>query len=81
MRKFLVWCPEQGSDADDARTVEAFDHEDAACKWARREDAESADYWIVGGDGAVVIVRDPDDVEETVRVTGEQDIHYSARRE
>ena len=79
MSKFLVWCPELGSGPEDARTVDAVCHEEAACKWARREDAESADYWIVGGDGTTVVVRETGGDEKTLRVTGEPDIHYAAR--
>lgn len=79
MKKHLVWCPELGSGPEDGREIMAHDHEDAACEWARREDAESADYWIVGGDGTAVVVRDPGGDEKTLRVTGEPDIHYVAR--
>lgn len=78
MKKHLVWCPELGSGPEDGREIMAHDHEDAACIWARREDAESADYWI-GGDGTVVVVRDHSGNEKTLRVTGEPDIHYRAR--
>lgn len=78
-KKYLVWCPEHSQEPEDGREITAFDHEDAACMWARREDAESADYWIVGGDGTTVGVRAPDGTEKMVRVTGEPDIRYRAR--
>lgn len=79
MKKYLVWCPELGSGPEDGRDIMAIDHEHAACIWARKEDAESAEYWIVGGSGASVVVRDPDGDEVTLRVTGQPDIHYQAR--
>lgn len=79
MKKYLVWCPELGSGPEDGREIMAHDHEYAACIWARREDAESADYWIVGGDGTSVVVRDPDGEEKTLHVTAEPDILYQAR--
>lgn len=81
MKKHTVWCPEIGGSADDGREVMAHDHEDAACLWAKREDAASADYWIVGGDGTTVVVRGPDGSEKNIRVSGEQDIRYRARQE
>ena len=31
---FKVWFPDNGQSKDDATTVKAFDHEDAAAKWA-----------------------------------------------
>ena len=80
MTKYLVWCPELGAAAEDGRDVTAHDFADAACIWARGEDGQSADYWIVGGDGATVMVRSPDGTEQSLRVTGEQDIHYRAWR-
>lgn len=79
MRKHTVWCPELGGSADFGREIMALDHEDAACIWAQREDAESAEYWIVGGDGTTVMVCGPDGAEQAVRVTGEPSIDYRAR--
>ena len=76
MEKYLVWCPEFGSGPDDGREIMAHDHEDAACIWARSEDADGADYWIVGGDGASIVVRDPGGDEKALRVTGETIIQY-----
>lgn len=48
--------------------------------WAQREDAESADYWIVGGEGTTVMVRDADEADHEYWVTGEQAIDYFARK-
>lgn len=79
MKKHLVWCPELGSSADDGKSIMAHDHEDAACLWARREDAESADYWIVGGDGTTVVVRGPDGADRNIYVMGESAINYRGR--
>lgn len=76
---YLIWCPELGSTSDDGSSVTGYDAEDAAGTWAQREDAESADYWIVKGEGTTVIVRSPDGTEQSFRVTGEQAINYYAR--
>lgn len=77
---YLVWCPELGSTCDDAREIEAYSPTQAATIWAQREDAESADYWIVGGEGTTVIVRDTDEADHEYWVTGEQAIDYFARK-
>lgn len=79
MATYIVWCPELGSGPDDGKAIKARDAEDAATIWARREDAESADYWIVGGDGTTVMVRDEHGMDRTIRVRGEQCIEYYAR--
>lgn len=79
MTKYIVWCPELGSTADDGKTISAYDEFEAAAMWARREDAESADYWIVGGEGTTVIVRDPFGNDKILRVLGEPCINYTAR--
>lgn len=79
MATYVVWCPELGSGPDDGKTIKADDAEEAATIWARREDAESADYWIVGGDGTTVVVRDEHGQDRTIRVRGETSIVYFAR--
>lgn len=79
MATYIVWCPELGSTPEDGKTIKASEAEEAATIWARREDAESADYWIVGGDGATVMVRDEHGQDKTIRVRGEPIINYYAR--
>ena len=79
MKKYIVWCPGLGGGPEHGREITAHDHEDAACQWARRSDADSADYWIAGGDGTTVVVRDSDGDEQTLCITGEPDINYRAR--
>jgi hypothetical protein len=79
MKKHLVWCPDLGSGPDDGREIMAHDPEDAACLWARREDSDSADYWIVGGTDANVMVRDPQGRERALIVSGETAASYRAR--
>jgi hypothetical protein len=79
MKQYLVWCPDLGSTEEDGRKIMAHDPEDAACLWARREDSRSADYWIVGGTDANVVVRDPDGAEHALIVSGESVPSYRAR--
>jgi len=79
MNEYEVWCPERGAGAEDAVTVRALHEEQAAEVWAKCEDAESAEYWIAFGDGAVVHVRRPGGATIELRVTGEQTISYIAR--
>ena len=77
--KFDVWCPDLGSGPEDARVFEAFDAEHAATEWADWEDGYSADYWIVGGQDALVCVRPHggEDVHEFL-VHGRTERAYSA---
>ena len=76
---YLVWCPELGAGPEHGRQILASDAEHAATIWARYEDAASADYWIVGGDGTTVVVQAADGAKCRVRVTGEPCINYTAR--
>lgn len=79
--EYTVWCPELGHEGpDDGATVKgALDAEHAATKWAEREDAHSADYWIVGGSGTTVMVSDKYGVTRTIQVRGESRPQYYAR--
>lgn len=79
MKQHLVWCPDLGSSDEDGLRIMAHDPDDAACLWAKREDSNSADYWIVGGTDANVIVRDPNGIEHALIVSGETIPHYRAR--
>lgn len=79
---YKVWCPELGQSPDDAEIIDAFDAGLAATKWARHEDAYSAEYWIVGGGGTevcVCAVGKEDDISKFF-VSGETDIVYSAKK-
>ena len=79
MAAYIVWCPDLGSGPEHGKTIKASDAEEAATIWARREDVESADYWIVGGEGTTVVVRDEYGHDTTIRVRGEPCINYYAR--
>lgn len=57
MPEYDVWCPERGQTEDDARTIQAILPRVAACRWAERDDAESGDYSIVGGNPVDLCVR------------------------
>ena len=57
MAKYIVWCPDFGQDPEDGREIDSYSPQGAACEWAQREDTESADYSIVGGQDTTVIVR------------------------
>jgi len=76
---YLIWCPDLGETSDDGRSMDGYCAEDAVATWAQREDSESADYWIVKGEGTTVIARSPDGTEQSFRVIGEQAINYYAR--
>lgn len=78
--KYYVWCPDLGSGPEDAKIFEAHAEYAAAEAWADREDAQSADYWIVGGTDAKVCVRQhgKEEVCEFV-VSGRQERAYSAK--
>jgi hypothetical protein len=77
--KFKVWYPDVGGDRDDARTVEACDHEHAAQLWAHWYDGYSAEYSIVGGsDAAVIVEAVADGVQMAFTVSGEMTRSYRA---
>jgi hypothetical protein len=69
--KFKVWCPDTGGTEDDARSVEAISATGAAEEWAAEDDWRSAEYAIVGGTPAVVMVRAPDGQLTEWRVEGQ----------
>lgn len=80
MEQYLVWRPDSGSSHDDGLTFLAHDPNDAACKWARREDHLMADSWIAaGGVDVNVIVRDPNGVDHARIVSGVSVAQYRAR--
>jgi len=76
-----VWCPDRGATKEDGRKVFAHSAEAAAVEWAERDDADSADYSIVGGTPAeVVVAADRDDAEEhRFMVFGESSPVYRAQ--
>ena len=79
--KFKVWCPEYGGSFADAREFDAYDAEMAAEEWAEREDSDSAEYSIVGGEEKTVCVSPIEsDRHETYIVSGESIPYYRARK-
>ena len=78
---YLVWCPDRGSEKEDGMRVLAFSPESAATKWAERDDADSADYLIVrGNDATVLVAEDREDApEHRFIVSGESSPVYRAR--
>lgn len=54
---FAVWRPDEGEEEEDAVLILAVDAQDAAEHWAEYDDASSAEYAIVGGRAANVLVR------------------------
>ena len=77
---FLLWRPDYGETEDDARRIHASSASAAAEQWAERNDADSAEYGIVGGSDATVCVRCPDGKTRTYIVSGEAVPQYHARR-
>jgi hypothetical protein len=81
MTKYLVWRPESGQEPEDGVVIDAYDANSAACRWAERYDADSAEYLIVRGTDATVRVRavnNPADAWEMI-VSGESAPSYRAR--
>jgi len=85
-----LWRPEHGGTEEDAITVYGYSAEAAVEAWAERDDRDSADYSIVGGNNATVHVRFVGDqdraralcfpTEEMVlEVVGESVPSYTAR--
>lgn len=79
---FQVWCPERGQEKGDGMLIRAHSAESAAVKWAERDDAESADYLIVRGNDATVLVAEDRDgaPEQRFTVSGESCPVYRARQ-
>ena len=77
-----VWCPDRGQDKEDGMRIVATYAEAAAVKWAERDDAESADYMIVRGNDATVLVAEDRDgaPEQSFTVSGESCPVYRARQ-
>lgn len=77
---YRVWCPDYGGTKDDSRRVDAYCPGYAAERWAERNDADSADYLIVGGQPAVVVVAEAFEgaPEHRFTVSGEQVPKYRA---
>ncbi len=85
-QRYAVHCTDLGQECyEDGKVFGAVDYADAASQWARYEDCNSADYWIVGGQHAHVVVT-PVDADykkngepKKMIVTGESVPCYSAR--
>lgn len=85
-QRYAVHCKDLGHECcEDGKVFAALDYADAATQWAQQEDSGSADYWIVGGEHAHVVVT-PIDGEfnkvgeaKQMIVTGESVPVYSAR--
>lgn len=56
MNTYFVWDLDNGQDREDAKSIAASSHEDAAKTWARWSDSHSSDYHIVAGNAATVMV-------------------------
>ena len=76
---FLIWREDESE--DDARSVIAWDARSAVEDWASYDDCHSADYSIVKGDDATVLVRRDTPGAEVMRyvVSGETVAQYTAR--
>ena len=76
---YLVWCDSDGETEADAVEVRATDAEDAAESMAETQDADSAEYSIVGGQDATFTVKAPGGTVTRWTVSGESVPSYSAR--
>jgi len=77
---WVVWCPDCHEEEEDGRKVFASDPGEAAEKWAEENDRDSAEYLIVGGSPATVLVKrfGSDDPPTRWMVSGEAVPTYSA---
>lgn len=78
---YLVWYPDRGGSREDGRRVRSHSPEGAAIAWAQWDDARSADYTIVGGQPAEIVVAEDrhGSPEYLFTVTGESCPVYTAR--
>ena len=79
MKTYVVWREDE--EREDGRKIMADYPEQAACKWAEKDDALSADYAIVGGASTLVFVapEDSSSEPELFEVRGEAVPLYYAR--
>lgn len=79
MGKYIVWSESKEQTEDDGKAFEAVGAWDAAEQWAQWDDHYSADFSIVGGQPADVVVRDVETraIDRFV-VSGEQSAVYTA---
>jgi hypothetical protein len=76
---YKVWWPDRDQEEADAKTVIAYDPEQAAEQWANWYDAYNNDYSIVGGEIAEVqVLHDGETTAVTVAVRGFPSREYSA---
>lgn len=79
IHRFKVWWPNRGQSVEDARIFTAVDHRHAATIWADWYDAYSADFSIVGGEVAEVMVLREDEVRSrSILVLGFTSRQYRA---
>lgn len=78
---YRVWCPDRGATKEDGQLIRSYSPESAATRWAEWDDASSADYSIVGGNPADVVVAEDRDgaPEHRFTVFGESSPVYRAR--
>ena len=78
MDEYIIWRPENGQTKEDGRKIKALCVEYAVQDWAQREDCEGADYLIVSGQDARVMVCNGHEEREYI-VSGESVPQYRAR--
>lgn len=78
MNTYLVWCPDLGVSAEDAKPIKDYGPEEAACSWAEQHD-DGGEPEIVGTDVEVFVKSDSGFVEK-YRVNGEYVRRYYAWR-
>lgn len=77
MSAFHVWRDDE--DEEEARTVDAYDHELAAGEWAEQWDSVDCEYPIAEGEVVTVCVREDGSSEvKKFRVRGEFTTYYHA---
>lgn len=78
MNTYIVWRPENGQTEDDGQPFRAMDAAAAVREWAEWDDRTSADYHIVGGTPAEVMVREvgSQDAPRTYIASGEAEPVY-----
>lgn len=80
MTKYVVWRPDWEQTIEDGRTIDAHCPQAACEHWAEREDSDSADYLIVLGNDAELMVAELGSSLPPFRysVSGESEPRYRA---
>ena len=79
MAIYKCWIPEYGHEPDDGRSVEAFDHSQAAWLFIAAHERRNAEFPVGSGEDTVTVVVECEGERKLFYVSGEPEPTYYAR--